>query len=88
MPVRARVNQVSDRDFGLITVAAIRAATSLLVAYRHDRRQISHIRPPEQEEGWLAAEKSAPGGHADPVERCSRSEAERKLSARIELLQS
>jgi hypothetical protein len=54
MPVHAYVDQVSD--FGLTNAGTIHAANSLLGTLGTFLWQISHIRQPAQEEGWLAAE--------------------------------
>jgi hypothetical protein len=53
MPVRACVDQVSDRD---LTAATVHAANSLLKTIGMFRWQFSHIRQPAQQEGWVAAE--------------------------------
>src|SRR6266705_3989845 len=55
MPLRACVDQVSDRDFGITNGRhhPRQFAPRVIGTFR---RRISHIRRPAQEEGWLAAE--------------------------------
>src|SRR4030088_2698672 len=55
MPLRACVDQVSDRDFGITNGRhhPCQFAPRVIGTFR---RQISHIRQPAEEEGWLAAE--------------------------------
>src|SRR3984893_8861656 len=53
MPLRACVDQVSDRDFGITNGRhhPRQFAPGVICTFR---RQISHIRQPAWEEGWLA----------------------------------
>ena len=54
MPVRACVDQVSDRDFWIARRHHPRRQFAPQ-DYRHIRWQISHIRQPEEEKAWFAA---------------------------------